>query len=169
MRTLSWSLPVPAEFLVINTGPLILLEKAGALDLAARLPYQIVCPTAVRAELDAGATKGYPAVNPEWLSVVPLKTALSPLAKATLDEGEASVIQLALECGYRCVCLDDLRGRRIAAASGLQVTGVLGLLALAKKTGLIPAIKPYCDRLLERGAWYSPHVIQRVLAGVGEL
>ena len=156
------------EPIVINTGPLILLEKAGALDLAVRLPFQFVCPPAVRLELDAGAAKGFPVLDLPWLFVQPLKTPLSAFAQATLDPGEAEVIQLALERGYRQVCLDDLRGRRIAVASGLRVTGVLGLLALAKTTGLIPNMKPYCDRLLQNGAWYSPLLVRRVLSGVGE-
>ena len=90
------------------------------------------------------------------------------MAQATLDLGEAEVIQLALERGIRRVCLDDLRGRRIAVASGLIVTGVLGLLVLSKNKGLIPAIKPYCSKLLLSGAWYSPELIKRVLSGVGE-
>ena len=156
------------ETIVINTGPLILLEKAGALDLPARLAYRFVCPSAVRLELDAGAAKGYAAVKAAWLTVLPLKVPLSALAQATLDAGEAEVIQLALERGFRQVCLDDLRGRRIALASGLRVTGVLGLLALAKNTGLISAMKPYCDQLMKGGAWYSPELIKRVLSGVGE-
>ena len=98
----------------------------------AQLPFQFICPQAVRLELDAGAAQGYPAIHRPWLSVVPLKTALSPLAHAMLDQGEAEVIQLALERGYRQVCLDDLRGRRLALASGLQVTGALGLLSAQK-------------------------------------
>ena len=93
---------------------------------------------------------------------------MSPLARAALDQGEAEVIQLALERGHRHVCLDDLRGRRMAMASGLIVVGALGLLALAKVKGVIPAIKPYTDRLLSEGAWYSPDLVARVLAGVGE-
>jgi uncharacterized protein len=166
--TPNWSSPVAVEPIVINTSPLILLEKAEALDLVPRLPFQFFCPPSVRAELDAGAAKGFPTINVPWLSVLSLKTPLSPLAQATLDPGEAEVIQLAIEKGFRLVCLDDLRGRRIAQASGLQVTGVLGLLALAKNSRLIPALKPYCDRLLQKGAWYSPVLIRRVLAGVGE-
>lgn len=157
-----------AEPIVINSGPLILLGKADAYELVARLPYRFVCPQAVRSELDAGEVKGYPAVHLPWLTILPLRTPLSPLSQATLDQGEAEVIQLALERGYKLVCLDDLRGRRIAMASGLRVTGVLGLLALAKTSGLIQAMKPYCDRLLQSGGWYSPVLLQRVLAGVGE-
>lgn len=56
----------------------------------------------------------------------------------------------------------------MAMASGLIVVGALGLLALAKVKGVIPVIKPYTDRLLSEGAWYSPDLVARVLAGVGE-
>jgi uncharacterized protein len=159
---------VEREWVVINTGPLVLLEKCGALDLVGRLPYQFACPVAVRVELDVGAAKGYPAINVSWLSVETLRTPLSPLARSALDQGEAEVIQLALERGHQRVCLDDLRGRRFAMASGLQVTGVLGLLVSARTHGLIPTIKPYCERLMQSGAWYSPGLVQRILESVGE-
>ena len=164
----SWSSGVADDFVVINTGPLILLEKANALDLMPKLPYRFVCPAAVRAELEAGAAKGYPVPAVPWLSVIPLAAPLSAIALATLDQGEAEVIQLALERNIRRVCLDDLRGRRIAVASGLEVTGVLGLLALAKTSGVIPLMKPYCDQLLKSGAWYAQELVQRVLRGIGE-
>jgi len=159
---------VATEPIAVNTGPLILLDKAGALDVIAFLDFQFVCPPAVRVEINAGTAKGYPAINPPWLLVVALKNPVSLMAQATLDLGEAEVIQLALENGYKYVCLDDLRGRRIAQAAGLRVTGALGLLALAKSKGVIPAIKPYTDRLLQAGAWYSPQLIKRVLEGVNE-
>ena len=156
----SWSSGVADELVVINTGPLILLEKANALDLMPKLPFRFVCPSAVYAELEAGATRGYLIPTLSWLSVLPLAAPLSAIARATLDQGEAEVIQLALERNIRRVCLDDLRGRRIAIASGLQVTGVLGLLALAKTAGVIPLMKPYCDQLLKSGAWYAPELVQ---------
>lgn len=69
MRTPNWGSPVAADVLVINTGPLILLAKASALDVVGRLPFEFVCPKAVRAELDEGAAKGYPEVRPSWLKV----------------------------------------------------------------------------------------------------
>ena len=161
-------MPVAVEHLVINTGPLILLEKASALEVAGRLPFKIICPTAVRRELDVGAAQGYPEIRPSWLEVVSLKNPLSPLIKAALDPGEAEVIELALENRHPQVCLDDLRGRRLAVAAGLRVVGVLGLLATAKKIGLIGAVRPFTDRLLRGGAWYSPALVARVLTELGE-
>lgn len=49
-----------SERIVINTGPLIALARAEALDLAGRLPLRFICPREVREELDAGTAEGYP-------------------------------------------------------------------------------------------------------------
>ena len=141
-RIRNWSSDVPVEFLVINTGPLILLGKANALEVVGQLPFQFICPTAVRAELDTGVAQGYPDIRPSWLQVSDLSAPLSSLAKATLDEGEAEVIQFSV--GTRISsCLSRwiyAGGVMKAMASGLQsVVGVLGLLAMAKTLRVVPA------------------------------
>jgi len=91
-----------------------------------------------------------------------------PVAVAALDSGEAATIQLALERGIRRVCIDDLKGRRVALAVGLEVTGLLGLLARARALGLVDAVRPWVERLVEGGAWYDDDLIRRVLASLGE-
>jgi predicted nucleic acid-binding protein len=159
---------VANETIVINTGPLILLEKAQAFGIISQLPLHFIAPLAVEAELGAGTARGFPAINPPWLNFVALSNPVSAALKTSLDLGEAEVIQLAIERGHRRVCLDDLKGRQVAVAAGLEVVGVLGLLALAKSSGIIPAMKPFTDRLVKEGAWYSPALVQRVLRGVGE-
>jgi predicted nucleic acid-binding protein len=88
------------------------------------------------------------------------------MIRATLDDGEAAVIQLALEQRVNIACLDDLRGRRLAKAVGLSVVGVLGLLGKAKMLGLIPALQPYADKLLSVGARYSPDLISKMVAEI---
>jgi len=40
------------------------------------------------------------------------------------------------------VILDDMKARQHAKSIGLQVTGTLGILTVAKKKGMIPALKP---------------------------
>ena len=156
------------ERLVINTGPLILLSKAEALDAIGLLPYDFLCPRAVRNELDSGVVKGYPAVAPSWLTVHSISEPISPFSSITLDSGESEVIQLALELKIRTVCLDELKGRRVARALGLRVTGALGLLGRAKKTGIIPALQPYIKKLLAAGAWYSQELLDDFIAEFGE-
>ncbi len=156
------------ERLVINTGPLIALAKAGALDVAGQLAIEIICPAEVKTELDAGLDVGYQKVKPDWLRVESLRHPLDPVANVTLGSGEAAVIQLALEQRIPRVCIDEVRGRRTASAVGLQVVGTLGLLLRAKKLGVVAAVHPYIERLQKAGDWYSAALIRRVLEAAGE-
>jgi len=151
------------EPLVIDTGPLILLAKIDALSLLSELPYRFIAPQEVMDELAAGVAVGHPAVECPDLEVVKLVSPIPPLIRATLDEGEAAVIQLALEQRWKCVCLDELRGRRMAKAVGLEVVGVLGLLGRAKRDGLIPALAPFTERLVAVGARYHPDLLARMI------
>lgn len=159
---------VSREIVVINTGPLILLGKISALDIAGSLPVDFVSPPAVKAELLAGKLLGRPMIDPPWLEFRKLSSTVSPLIEFSLDRGEAEVIQLALDYGILDVCLDDLRGRKLARAMGLNVTGLLGLLGRAKELGLINRVKPLVDRLVEVGGRYSSKVIHKFLTEFGE-
>ena len=47
----------------------------------------------------------------------------------------------------RWVILDDALARRFAVRLRLRLTGTLGLLLKAKKTGQIESVRPYLDRL----------------------
>jgi uncharacterized protein len=100
--------------------------------------------------------------------VVILATEPSPIILAALDLGEAAVIHLALEQKVNIVCIDEWKGRRAALASGLKVTGVLGLLARAKRLGIIQEMRPYVERALRSGVRYHPDLLRRVLEVVGE-
>jgi len=157
-----------AERIVINTGPLIALAKAEALDVAAQLPLEFLCPPQVHEELAAGVRVGHLTVEPEWLRVVELSTPPPVLVRAAIDVGEAAVIQLAVEQGVGWVCMDDWKGRRAALAVGLNVTGTLGLLLKAKSLLLIPAVRPFVDRLLVVGGWFNRELVRRVLEEAGE-
>jgi predicted nucleic acid-binding protein len=98
------------EQIVINTGPLVALAKAEALEIVGALPLEFLCPPAVRSELDAGAAAGHVDVRPPWLTLRQLRGSAHPVATAVLDQGEAEVIQLALDEGVRRVCIDERAG-----------------------------------------------------------
>ena len=117
-----------------------------ALDLIGSLPVDFICPTQVQAEILAVAAKGYLVNFPTWLKVVSLSMPLTPLVLATLDAGEAAVIELALEQNISTVCLDEIKGRRAAAASGLQIVGSLGLIGNAKRFGMISEIRTFIEK-----------------------
>jgi predicted nucleic acid-binding protein len=95
--------------IVVNTSPLIAWEKMQALDLIEKLPFDFICPSQVQTEILAGAAKGHPVNFPTWIKVLSLETPLSALALASLDAGEAAVIELALEQNIPLVCLDEIK------------------------------------------------------------
>lgn len=156
------------EVVVINTGPLILLGKIDAREIIGQLPISFVSPPAVREELDAGVEEGYLKIDPLWLEIRELRSPISPVVKMSLDRGETEVIQLALDYGIPGVCLDDLRGRKMAKAIGLRVTGLLGLLGRAKLLGIIPRLTSFTESLLNAGGRYSPRVVKDFLIEFGE-
>jgi len=47
--------------------------------------------------------------------------------------------------------------------------GTLGVLALAKYTGLLREVKPIVDELVESGFWISRKVLEDFLRELGEL
>jgi len=49
-----------------------------------------------------------------WLEINPAPVVLPPYLQNTLDRGEASVIQTALQQGVKRVCIDETAGRRVA-------------------------------------------------------
>ncbi|MBV8883807.1 MAG: DUF3368 domain-containing protein, partial [Chroococcidiopsidaceae cyanobacterium CP_BM_RX_35] len=60
-------------------------------------------------------------------------------------------------------------GRRIAARLNLRYTGVLGILVEAKSQGLIPAVKPLLDALINQaGFWVAEPLYNRALELVKE-
>ncbi|MGZ9057572.1 DUF3368 domain-containing protein, partial [Methylomagnum sp.] len=86
----------------------------------------------------------------------------------TLDLGESAVIQTALDEAIPTVVLDDLKGRRIAALSGLEVTGSAGVLIQAKKVGRLASVGAALAQLKQRGTWLHPSVVNRALELAGE-
>ncbi len=157
-----------AERIVIDTGPLIALSRAEALDLIGQLSIEFLCPSEVRQELEEGAASGHLPIMPDWLQVVSLQRPPHPVSRATLDLGEAAVIELALDQKIDRVCIDDWKGRRTALALGLQVTGTLGLLGRAKRDGLVPAVRPWIEKLTQAGIWYDAELLRRFLEALGE-
>jgi predicted nucleic acid-binding protein len=153
---------------VINTGPLIALTRIQALEVPGKLDLEFVAPEEVRRELEEGVQAGYLPVRPKWLAYYRLQTPLTPMVTSVLDIGEAAVIQLALEQDIAHVCIDEWKGRRMALAVGLEVTGVLGLLGKAKREGVISEVKPYIDRAVESGIRYHTELIRQFLAAMDE-
>ena len=154
--------------IIVNTGPLITLAKIDALYVVGQLPFRFISPREVYEELKAGESLGYTKAEPEWLEIKSIAAPVAPMVLTSLDLGESAVIQMALERKTRWVCIDEWKARRAALSVGLDVVGVLGLLARAKKNGIVDKISPYVTRALEEGVRYHPELVNRVLTAVGE-
>jgi predicted nucleic acid-binding protein len=153
------------EKIVSNASPLIALGKMQAFDFIAQLPYNFLCPDQVALEVTNGAASGYAVTVPDWVTVWALQTPLTPFASLALDDGEAAVIQLALEQNITKVCIDELKGRRAALGVSLQVVGSLGLFGKAKTAGLISAARPFIEQAQQGGVFLRRTTGCRLFAG----
>jgi predicted nucleic acid-binding protein len=159
-----------ADLAVVDASPLIVLARAGRLDLLHLAATHIVVPEAVQAEVLAhaedAAARALTAAG--WLGVVHVPFIPDALRRWDLGAGETAVLAYALGRPGAEAILDDLAGRRCAGTLGVPVRGTLGLALVAKTRGLVPAAGPLVAELQAAGMYLSPPVVRRALALVGE-
>ena len=148
-------LRVPEKPPVIsNNGPLVALWTLDLLSLLRELYTEVLIPEEVKNEFLATErlVRSEALKNAPWIRAVPLTPPLDDSAyPSVIHRGEAAVFDLAKEHGARLVILDDKDARGYAKRIGLPVTGTIGILLEAKRSGLIDAIKPLLDVLLRSG------------------
>jgi len=111
---------------------------------------------------------GYTQAIPQWLEIKSTVASIAPVVLTALDLGESAVIQMAMERKTQWVCIDEWKARRAALSVGLDVVGVLGLLARAKKDGIIDRVFPYVRKAIDEGVRYHPELVKRILSAIGE-
>jgi predicted nucleic acid-binding protein len=86
-----------------------------------------------------------------------------------IDEGERQAIALTSALGKDVLLLmDDHAGRQAARKLGVPVTGLLGLLLLAKEKGLVNRVGSMIEELREAGYWLSDEVVEAAKKLAGE-
>ncbi|WP_035985369.1 toxin PIN [Leptolyngbya sp. KIOST-1] len=159
--------------IVINTSPLIALVAAwGDLSRLASLYEQVFVPLEVCQEVLKGGTNQFAVHEFEratWLEKQIFPQQVSPYLLNSLDLGEASVIQFALDQTIPTVCIDEPVGRRMARLSGLNLTGAVGILLKAKKKDSSLSVRTAIGNMLNRNIRLSQTVINFALAQAGEL
>jgi predicted nucleic acid-binding protein len=135
---------------ICNTSPIQYLYQLELLHLLPTLAKHVIVPPAVVEELNQGRAAGFSvpdAMSFDWVELRrPVGLPALPLA-SDLGPGEAQVLALALESPGCTVILDDRLGRKVARMLRLRLTGTLGVLLDAKRSGLVVALTPLLDRL----------------------
>lgn len=146
------------EAVVIDSACLIGLERINQLELLPAL-FEPVIPPEVEREFGNSLS---------WLRVeIPSDLTLIKTLKMLLDDGEAEAIALASERNWRIV-LDDRRARSVAANLGLNIIGTIGVLVQAKRSGIIPALKPLLEALDSGGFYLNATLKDEALRLAGE-
>jgi predicted nucleic acid-binding protein len=158
---------------VSDASPLILYASVGRLELLHQLFGEVVAPPAVVSEVTgggAGRAGAQEIARASWIrEQAPLRSPAAHGLPDDLDAGEAEAIALALEAAGPVVLLiDDRDGRRVATRRGLTVVGSAGVLVLAKRRGLLAAVRPVLDQLRAAGLYLGAPVYDSVLQEAGE-
>lgn len=76
---------------------------------------------------------------------------------------------LALDIQAERILLDDRAARRVAQDLGLLVTGTVGILLVAKRRGMLPAIRPALEALVAQSFFISAALYDDILRAAGEM
>src|SRR5215208_962204 len=160
-----------AEPPVVNASPLIFLSRAGLIYLLQLVSSEIIVPEAVHAEIEVRGHSDPAAqtlANTSWLVVTQTPTVPPQIQAWGLGPGESAVLAWAHTHEGSEAIIDDLAGRRCAAAFNLPVRGTLGLVLTAKQRGHISSARQLLHQLHQAGMYLSDGVLNEALAKVGE-
>lgn len=142
-----------------------MIAVADASPILPALFSQVLLPKAVLTELLA---QGVPIPVRNWAAALPGWVCVQEVpAGATagleyLQAGERAAIVLAESGGVDVILLDEKSARRAAAARGLKVSGLLGILAEAARRGGID-LPSAIDRLRTTNFRCAPGLLKAVL------
>jgi len=155
--------------IVADAGPLIAFARSGHLHLLHRLFDQVVIPDSVFGEV-VGRAASRPGTGEvlasSWIRAQPVAPAPTDPPRR-IHKGEWDAIRTAQQLGV-VLLVDDKRARAVAESLGVEIVGSLGVLADAKKQGLIPRVAPIIAGLVASGYWIRPGLAEAFLAGLGE-
>lgn len=159
--------------IVINTGPILaLIAGLGNLDVLKLMYDQVIVSYEVCKEIEAGGITGFGLKEfneAEFLIKIQKPLIIQPYLQNSLDLGEASVIQTAIDQKITTVCIDEALGRRAARLSGLSLTGSLGIIIRAKKNGhILPSLRQVTSQMQTQGIYLSDKLIAFTLRQIGE-
>ncbi len=154
---------------VSNAGPLIALAKIGRFALLRSIFGRLIIPQAVYDEVVIAGT-GRPGSDETrqacdaWIEITPVQnTSVARSLVTKLGRGKSEAIALAVALAADVVLLDDSKARAVADFMGLRVSGTVGVLAQAHRTGLLIDLRQTLDELCANGFRVSAEVYPQAL------
>jgi predicted nucleic acid-binding protein len=143
----------PLHEVICNTSPLQYLFQIDLLEVLREQFDQVLVPEAVAAELDEGRRRNVPLPKLEdldWVTITSTHDGL-PSPVRGLGKGERAVLALGAHMPQAVLLLDDMRARSYATRHGMNTTGTLGMVLLAKERAMIPSVAAVLSRLERYG------------------
>ena len=151
--------------IVADTGPIIGLAKIGRISLLKKLTTEVLIPPIVYKELYGKIGSESDQIDQalgDFVHVVELGSLEINIDEPliNLGEGEKQSIFLASTLKKEVLLLiDDRAGRQAADNLKISKIGLVGILLLAKKRGLIDNVGSLLEELRAAGYWLSDQVI----------
>ncbi|MCB9275925.1 MAG: DUF3368 domain-containing protein [Lewinellaceae bacterium] len=144
--------------IISDTSPITSLLAVDSVHLLQDLYNIVAIPEGVKQELlrvESRRLEIEKLLSEDWLQVKPFTDQeLFNKISTDLDQGESEAITLGLELHADLILIDETKGRSVAKAYGLKVTGLLGVLMEAKSKKLISSVKELLDALVEKAGFY---------------
>ena len=144
---------------IADSSPLNVLINTDHIDILPRLFGTVIIPPEVSRELmddkRPQAVRTFIARAPTWL-IEQAPASLEPIPM--LHPGEAAAISLALEVHADLLLIDEIDGRRAAAARGIHVAGTIGVIEQAADRGLLD-LKEAFTAIKKTDFWISHELL----------
>ena len=161
---------------VCNSSPIIGLSIIGKLDLLWQIFDDVFIPEEVYNEVvsnnkykNYGEKELKEALDSKNIKIYKVQNiAFVDQLYGRLHRGELEVMIAAKELKINLVIIDDRPARNFSETMLLKSIGLIGILIVAKKRGLISEVKKYLDVLIEEDYRISKKLYFEALKGAGE-
>lgn len=110
------------------------------------------------------------AIQEQWIRVAaPQESGLKLMLLRQVHRGEAEAIALVTDLKAEILFIDEMEGRSLAEQAGLSVSGTLGVLLRAKRSGQIGTVKAEIESPRSKTRFFlSASLEAKVLKAAGE-
>ena len=159
------------KLVVADTGPLNALANINCFEFLRELFSELAIPEMVYREATHYSTLPVARAvrQAAWINTIPVQDRVAvEVLRNELDDGESETIVLARELGASLILIDEKLARRKTAQMGLKTIGTLGILVMAKTSGLTPTVRSHLDSLKSSSFRMTRKLYDEILQRAGE-